>query len=555
MNKKAKGQKISAVKNKGQKYLLPQLLQKSPVASQRRTRQAWIPHNREFQIPHDGIEESFLTERLLMILLPSISWLFRRNLNLLAASGKIRRLISFALPISLGTIIWLLPAPVGVNSQAWHLLAVFLATIAGFITKPMTHGEISIIAIILIVLSHTLTIEEGLSGFSSTTSWLTCSSFLIARAVIKTGLATRIAYSFMTVLGKNTLLLSYGLLATDLILSPAMPSGNARAGGVIFPIVKSLATAYKSEPYDGTASKIGGFLMNTGYQGSQITTAMFMTAMVANPLMAELAGEMGIKIDWGTWALAALVPGFISLLVMPLIVYFYVPPEIKITPEAPELAKQELAQMGKVAKQEWITLCTILVLLFLWSFGKQLGGIESATTALMGVALLLSTGVLTWSEVVEERQTWDIFIWFSALLMMGTFLNELGFIPWLSSALGDVVKDLSWQLAFIALSTAYFYGNYFFAGKAARASAMYPAFLSVAISIGTPPMYAALSLAFLVNLSGCLTHYATAEAPIYYGSGYMDAATWSKLGFALSLAYMFIWLVIGGLWWRLLGFI
>jgi DASS family divalent anion:Na+ symporter len=227
----------------------------------------------------------------------------------------------------------------------------------------------------------------------------------------------------------------------------------------------------------------------------------------------------------------------------------------KITNRISDIQKQELAQMGKVGKQEWITLCTILILLFLWSFGKQLGGIESATTALMGVALLLSTGVLTWSEVVEERQTWDIFIWFSALLMMGTFLNELGFIPWLSSALGDVVKDLSWQLAFIALGVAYFYGNYFFAGKAARASAMYPAFLSVAISIGTPPMYAALSLAFLVNLSGCLTHYATAEAPIYYGSGYMDAATWSKLGFTLSLAYMFIWLIIGGYWWRLLGFI
>ncbi len=449
----------------------------------------------------------------------------------------------------------MLPPPIGITIVGWHLLAIFLATVVGFVTKPMTQGAISIIAIIILVVSNTLTLEQGLSGFSSSTSWLTCSSFLIARAIIKTGLASRIAYGFMSVLGKNTLFLSYGLLATDLILSPAMPSGNARAGGVIFPLVKSLATAYKSESYDGTAQRIGGFLMVTAYQGTQITTAMFLTAMVANPLMAQLAKEIGINLDWLTWALAALVPGTISLLLMPIIIYVLAPPEIKNTPEAPQLAKKKLSSMGKVSRQEWLMLITVLLLLFLWSFGNKLGGIESATTALIGVALLLTTQVLTWKDVVEEHKTWDIFIWFSTLLMMATFLEQLGLISWLSVALGELIQNLSWQWAFLWLGAAYFYGNYFFASKAARAGAMYPAFLSVAITLGTPPMYAALSLAFLVNLSGCLTHYATAEAPIYYGAGYIDASTWLKLGWILSLVYLFVWLVIGGFWWRFLGIV
>ncbi len=139
--------------------------------------------------------------------------------------------------------------------------------------------------------------------------------------------------------------------------------------------------------------------------------------------------------------------------------------------------------------------------------------------------------------------------------MMATFLDSLGFIPWLSTELGDVVNNLSWQWAFLFLGVSYFYANYFFASKAARAGAMYPAFLGVAVSVGTPPMYAALSLAFLVNLSGCLSHYATSEAPVYYGAGYIDAGTWLKLGIILSVAYLFIWLVIGGFWWQFLGLI
>ena len=466
-----------------------------------------------------------------------------------------RRLNSFILPISLGIIVWFLPPPEGVGLQAWHLLAIFLGTIVAFVIKPLPQGAVAIVALVVTVLSGTLTIQEGLSGFSNTTSWLTCSSFVIARAVIKTGLARRIAYTFMRMLGKNTLFLSYGLVATDFILSPAMPSGNARAAGVIFPLVKSLATAYKSESYDGTERRIGSYLMTIGYQATQISTAMFLTAMVANPLMAQLAAEIGVNLDWGTWALAAIVPGILSLLAMPLIIYYFYPPEIKLTPEAPKLAKEELIAMGKVKFKEWLMLATIMLLLFLWCFGKQLGEISSATTALLGVALLLLTGVLTWNDVVEDSKTWNIFIWFSTLLMMATFLDSLGFIPWLSAELGNAVDNLSWQWAFLLLGVAYFYANYFFASKAARAGAMYPAFLAVAISVGTPPMYAALSLAFLVNLSGCLSHYATSEAPVYYGAGYIDAGTWCKLGMILSIAYLFIWLVIGGFWWQLLGLI
>lgn len=465
------------------------------------------------------------------------------------------RLLTFMMPISLGIIVWFLSPPAGVSLQAWHLLAIFLGMIVAFVIQPIPQGAVAIVALVVTVLTGTLTIEEGLSGFSNTTSWLTVSSFVIATAVIKTGLAARIAYTFMRMLGKNTLFLGYGLVATDFVLSPAMPSGNARAAGVIFPLVKSLASAYGSESYDGTEGRIGSYLMTIGYQATQISTAMFLTAMVANPLMAQLAQEVGVNIDWGTWALAAIVPGILSLIAMPLIIYYFYPPEIKLTPEAPQLAKQELKAMGKVKFKEWLMIATILLLLFLWCFGKQLGEISSATTALLGVALLLLMGVLNWNDVIEDSKTWNILIWFSTLLMMASFLDSLGFIPWLSEELGSMVNNLSWQWAFLFLGVSYFYANYFFASKAARAGAMYPAFLGVAVSVGTPPMYAALSLAFLVNLSGCLSHYATAEAPIYYGAGYIDAGIWCKLGIVLSLAYLFIWLVIGGFWWQLLGLI
>ena len=469
------------------------------------------------------------------------------------AHNVFRPNIAYILPIFLGIIVWFISSPVGVEDKAWHLVAIFVATIVAFVTQPMPMSSIAIIALVIALLSNTLTITEGLSGFSSTTSWLNFSSFLIARGIIKTKLGTRIAYLFMLFLGKNALMLSYGIVGTDLILSPAMPSANARAGGIIFPLVQSLAKAYKSEPNKGTARKIGSFLMQIAYQGTQITTTMFLTAMVANPLMAQLAEGMGVKISWLNWALAALVPGGISLLVMPLLVYIIYPPDIKHTPEASNFARKKLAEMKKISNQEWIMAIILLLLLFLWVFGDRLGGIASATTALIGVALLLGTEILTWKEVMREEKAWNILIWLSILLMMATFLNEFGFISWMSQQVGGIVGGLPWQLAFFLLSIFYFYNGYFFASKAARVSAMFVPFLTVAIAIGTPPLYATLILTALLNLSGCLSPYATPEAAIYYGAGYIDTVVWWKLGFILSLVYIPVWLVIGGLWWKILG--
>jgi divalent anion:Na+ symporter, DASS family len=83
--------------------------------------------------------------------------------------------------------------------------------------------------------------------------------------------------------------LSYGLIATDLVLAPAIPSNTAGAGGIVFPLVLASAKAFGSEPNDGTGRKIGAFLMQAAFQGNVITSAMFLTAMAANPLAAKLA--------------------------------------------------------------------------------------------------------------------------------------------------------------------------------------------------------------------------------------------------------------------------
>jgi DASS family divalent anion:Na+ symporter len=201
--------------------------------------------------------------------------------------------------------IWFLPPPTGVTTPAWHLLAIFLGTVLGLILQPLPMGAVVLVGVTATILTHTLPIADALNGYMNPTVWLIVSAFLFARGLGKTGLGRRIAFIFIRSFGRRTLGLAYALGLADLVLAPGIPSGAARTGGVMFPVVKSLASAYGSEP-GPTANRIGAFLMLSAYNIHGVTCAMFMTAMVANPLIVEMTRTMtNIQITWVGWAMPA----------------------------------------------------------------------------------------------------------------------------------------------------------------------------------------------------------------------------------------------------------
>ena len=434
-----------------------------------------------------------------------------------------------------------------------HLFAIFVTTIAGIILKALPMGAVAMIGIAVTALSGTLSIADSMSGFSDVVIWLIVLAFFISRGFIKTGLGARIAYSFMALLGRRTLGLSYGLAATDLVLAPAIPSNTARGGGIIMPIMASLARAYGSNPGDASSKKMGAFLTLTAYQVNCITSAMFLTAMAANPLAQKLAGDLKVNITWGGWALAALVPGLVALILVPLLIYKLMRPEITETPEAVEMAKGHLRDLGPIKRQEWMMLGVFVMLLVLWIFAKQLGDINATTSALAGLAVLLLTGVLNWDDIKAETGAWDTLVWFAALVMMASFLNKLGMVPWFSKTMGGMVAGHGWLFAFLVLALVYFYSHYFFASNTAHVASMYAAFLGVSIVAGAPPVLAALVLAFFSNLFAGMTHYGTGPAPVLFGTGYVELGTWWRMGLLISVVNIVIWVGVGGLWWKVLG--
>ncbi len=458
-------------------------------------------------------------------------------------------MIRLFISVLLGLAIWLCPVPEGISTQGWHLLAIFISTMLAVILKPFPMSVISLFSLSVATATHTLTLAEALNGFSHEIVWLIVLAFFVARGFISTGLGSRLAYQVMSLLGKNSLGLGYGLVATDLLLAPAIPSVTARIGGIVYPIAKALAEIFTGSSSD---PRMGGFLTATAFQGCVITSAMFLTAMAGNPLLAELAGKQGVEITWASWCIAASVPGLLSLLIVPYVLFKFIAPATRKTPRAKEMAQERLARMGSIKPQEWTMIFVFCLLIVLWVLGPFLE-MKATVAALIGVSILLLTGTLRLKDLLEETAAWDTFIWFSVLVTLSGFLNQFGVTAWFGQWVVAQVSGLGWIAGFLIALLIYFYSHYFFASSVAHVGAMFAPFLTVAIGLGTPPGLAALSLIFFSNLFGGLTHYGFGPAPILFGAGYLSVKEWWQVGLLASVVNIAIWLGVGSLWWHFLG--
>lgn len=452
----------------------------------------------------------------------------------------------------IGVSIWFSPVPEGLDIKAWHMLAIFSATIVGAITSPLPLAPTVLCGMVTAICTGTASFSAMFQSFSSPTVWLVCLAFFLASGVIRCGLAKRAAYFCVGALGKSTVGLAYGLALGEALLAPLVPSVAARAGGILFPLVSALAGDYDDGRPLSKGNRTARFLILVVFQCSAISSALFLTSMAANPLMAQLAADLNISLGWGEWAWATIVPGIASLLIAPLVVYVVSRPGHLATPEAPKRAKQMLAEMGPVSTAEWRMLGVFSVVLSLWLFGPPYG-INSTTAVIIGILLMIVFGLLEWEGCLGEKKAWDTLLWLGGFVAMGTELKSLGFFDWMGLQVGSSLGTLSWGVGFPVLCLIYYYSHYLFASNTAHVVGMYFVCLVTAVQIGAPPKVAALSFAVISNLFGGLTHYGNASAPLYFATGYCSLSHWWKVGFVVSVVNFIVWAVVGMAWWKCIG--
>ncbi|CAO3690208.1 unnamed protein product [Rhizopus stolonifer] len=247
--------------------------------------------------------------------------------------------------------------------------------------------------------------ERSLGGFSSTVVWLIFAAFHLGKAVETTQLGKRMSLWMIKSFGKHIIGLAYAILFSELILAPFVPSNTARGGGIILPVVHSIATSLGSTPENNP--KIGSYLMLVGAHANLLSASMYLTGMAPNPIVLEKANRLfpDLHFDFMTWLVGSSVPVLVCALSLPYLlaracgVLGQVSQKEPNKNEVIEHAKRQLSDMGTMSLKE-LQLCFVLLLcLILWSTSSYTS-IDSTLVALMGITALLFMKTIEWKDIV-----------------------------------------------------------------------------------------------------------------------------------------------------------
>jgi len=464
-------------------------------------------------------------------------------------TGRHRTLVTRAVTIALVAALWWSAPPDELTVQTWRLFAIFAGAIFSVVVGALPILTASVFAIAAAVLSGLLSPEDAYAGFANPTIVLIVVAFLVASAVVKCGLGARGGHWMVSRFGRSTLGLSYSIFLLDAVIAPAFPSNTARSG-VLYPLALSVADAAGARPDRPDRRKLGAFLMFSGVASLSVSSALWLTAMAANPLGAEVAKGFGVEMGFGRWLVAASVPTLCAMVVLPAVLYRLIGPEVRSTPEAPAAARKALADLGPFTRQEWTVLVVFVGMVVLWGSAATLG-LDSTAIAFLGLGALLATGVITAADIASQGDVLATFIWFAVLFTLSNQLNQLGFMAFLGSRLADALGSLAAPTAGLILVVAYIALHYLFVSQTAHLLALFGVFLEVGVRLGVNPTVLAFQLLFATNYFAVITPQGSSANLLFAGSGYLSQGDLYKLGAITTAISFVIYALVGTPWLRL----
>jgi L-tartrate/succinate antiporter len=456
-------------------------------------------------------------------------------------------------------VIALLPAPPGLEPRAWHYFALFAAVMAALVLEPLPAAAVGLAGVATAAVLRlpfsaaqleaagfdppSESVRWALAGFSSPTVWLIFAAFMFALGFERTGLGQRIALVLVKRLGRRTLGLGYAVALADLVLAPFTPSNTARSAGTIFPVVRAIPPLFGSEP-GPTGRRIGAYLMWTAFATTCVTSSMFLTALAPNPLAVDIVRRtVGVQIGWTQWALGFLPVGLVLVAVLPLLVFFLYPPEVKASPEVAGWAAGQLAARGRLKRGEVVMAALAVAALAAWILGRDL--VDASAVALAVVTAMVLCRIVTWEDVLAHQAAWNVLVWFATLVTLAEGLSRVGFIAWVTRSAALRLSGLPPGWVMIALVVLFFLVHYLFASLAAHTTAVLPVVLAAGAAVpGIPLAKFALLLCYSLGIMGVITPFATGPAPVYFGSGYLSRRDFWRLGLVFGLIFLTVFLAI-----------
>ena len=458
---------------------------------------------------------------------------------------SIQSLLGMILGPVLALSIWFAPLPLDLKAK--HALAIVALMIVYWIFEPIDHGLTALLGCYLFWALGIVKFETAFAGFTDNTPWFLFGAMLMGEAAARCGLAARLGYIVMGLIGVSYARLLLSVIVLVFILNFLVPSGMAQVS-IVAPMIIGVVVAFGVDK--GSNIGRGLFIILTYTCG--LFNKMILAggaSILTRGLVEKITGK---PILWSQYFIAYLPATLITIFACWWTILWLYPPEKRELPGGRRYLKDSLAALGPWTAAEKKTLAWLMLAIILWGT-DFLHGISPAVIA-MGAGLVLSlprVGVLKTKEIRDVNFLLIIFL--GGALSMGEVLIKTKALDTLTDAMMSWMTPLlgnSFQSSSVLYWTAFAY-HFVLASELSMLSTSLPVIIHYAQTHGFNPV----AFAMLWNFAsgGKLFVYQSSVMVLGYAYGYFDGRDMLKVGLVLTIVEGLILMFLVPVYWPLIG--
>ncbi|PTI79402.1 C4-dicarboxylate ABC transporter [Staphylococcus succinus] len=470
-------------------------------------------------------------------------------------SYNMGQLIGLILGPLLFTLTLLFFHPEDLATKGIFVLAITLWIAVWWITEAIPIAATSLLPLILLPIGHVLNPEEVSAQYGNDIIFLFLGGFILAIAMERWNLHTRVALTIINYLGTSTSKILLGFMIATAFLS--MFVSNTAAVMIMIPIGLAIIKEANELKNDHTNSaSINKFeqslVLAIGYAG----TIGGLGTLIGTPPLIILKGQyqsaFGEEISFAKW----MIIGVPTVIVLLFLVWAYIrfiafKHDMKELPGGQYLIKQKLDELGEMKYEEKVVQFIFLLASFLWISREFLlknwaftSEVADGTIAIfISVLLFLIPAknkekhkrIIDW-EVAKDLP-WGVLILFGGGLALAKGISSSGLAKWLGDQL-RLIEGVS-PLLIVIVITLFVLFLTEITSNTATATMILPILATLSVAVNVHPLLLMVPAAMAANCAYMLP-VGTPPNAIVFGTGIISIKRMASVGFWVNIVSVII---------------
>ena len=466
----------------------------------------------------------------------------RRPIWLLLLFRSFRPLFFLILAVLFWYIVSL-PTPAGLSVEGQNAIAILFIAIALWVSNAIPLVITSLFVIIAVPFFEVLSTRETYSHFGNEAVFFILGAFILAAAVMQSGLSSRVALVILEKFGTTPKKLLVSIFFLAAFLSFVMSEHAVAA--MLFPIVLEIAKGLQLKPRKTNYGKLLFLSLTWGCIIGGVAT--FLGGARVPLAVGILQETSGVAIEFFEYTLAVL-PAVIAMMAIGLFILFKTfSIDIDSVDSARNMLKMRNKELGKMRYEEYLIALLLIVTIFFWVFyGLDLG---LSNIALGSVVILFLFRLVRWKDV-EEYVNWGVIFMYGGAITLGASLAKSGAAAWIINLILS-----SWDLmpltliAIVSLLTIIL-------TEAMSNSAVIAILMPLVAGLGEEynidPKILTYAIAMPAGFAFTLPMATPANA-IAVSSGYLNITDMVRVGIFASLSAWLVFNLMVRFYWPLIG--